>query len=245
MVRLKKDNGGEKEDESGEQDEEQNVFPEPRENGQPTLEDVHRKKAAHARYMRFSRSLTSNKTPTEIRKMGLAAKGSTAKLSILMEQWFACEGHWSESTLLMQQRQEKRHGKLGARKCLPTALTEGRTAWDHFGTQAAPSKKKKLIIGFCPPFSGKLHPPGTPPPAAKVPPAAPSIKLSHEEERLYSRTLVRDLMIHPWRGLEDGRLPGRWAHIRCGLTHINHGGFSLSRPNSCGCCGLFFLAHGL
>lgn len=52
--------GENNEEEKDEEEEEEDVFPEPAGDGQPTLEDVQRKKAAHARFMRFSRSLTSS-----------------------------------------------------------------------------------------------------------------------------------------------------------------------------------------
>lgn len=39
-----------------------------------------------------------------------------AKLAILFEQWVACDGHWSESSLLVTLRQEHRLRRLGARK---------------------------------------------------------------------------------------------------------------------------------
>eukprot|EP00438_Fugacium_kawagutii_P021042 Skav236149 [mRNA] locus=scaffold2146:214258:216563:+ [translate_table: standard] len=62
--------------------------------------------------------LSRSKCPSEIRAAGKAAFRSPAKLAILFEQWVACDGHWSESSLLVTLREEHRHRRVGARKWL-------------------------------------------------------------------------------------------------------------------------------
>ncbi|CAL1136681.1 unnamed protein product, partial [Cladocopium goreaui] len=77
---------------------------------------VKAKKAAHARYMRFSRSLTSKRTPIEVRRAGAAAKNDSPKLQMLQEQWASCKGIWSQSDFVIRLRQKTRQRQYGARR---------------------------------------------------------------------------------------------------------------------------------
>ncbi|CAK9038658.1 Uncharacterized protein SCF082_LOCUS22708 [Durusdinium trenchii] len=61
-----------------------------------TLEMMRARKAAHARFMRFSRS--------------------SEKLALLYEQRVQCEGHWKESSFVKELRVTNRSRKKGARK---------------------------------------------------------------------------------------------------------------------------------
>ncbi|CAL1147889.1 unnamed protein product [Cladocopium goreaui] len=72
-------------------------------------------KAMHARYMRFSRSLKSAKTPVEIRRAGKSAAYCHEKLQILLEAWEASKGEWSSSQLYKTITQRKTTTCHGAR----------------------------------------------------------------------------------------------------------------------------------
>ena len=61
-----------------------------------------KKKAAHARYMRFYRSITEGqKTPREILKLGEKAKtsGTRREMSYLYESWMSAGEDWKKSTV--------------------------------------------------------------------------------------------------------------------------------------------------
>eukprot|EP00438_Fugacium_kawagutii_P031128 Skav201752 [mRNA] locus=scaffold1973:85397:88605:+ [translate_table: standard] len=79
---------------------------------------VRARKDAHARYMRFSRSLTSKKTPIEIRRAGQAASGNSEQMQMLLEQWASCSGIWSESEFLIQIKKKSKHRSFGGRRWL-------------------------------------------------------------------------------------------------------------------------------
>lgn len=74
------------------------------------------KREAHARYMRFSRSLTSPRTPKEVQRAGRAAAHNSPMLQVLMEQWTACGGIWSESEMFLQMRQKRKNRSYGSRR---------------------------------------------------------------------------------------------------------------------------------
>ncbi|CAK9034035.1 Uncharacterized protein SCF082_LOCUS20718 [Durusdinium trenchii] len=72
-------------------------------------------KAAHARYMRFSRSLSSKKTPPEVRKARQNAKYCHEKLQVLLDEWLSCGGRWTESTFYIRATERSTHSTRGAR----------------------------------------------------------------------------------------------------------------------------------
>lgn len=74
------------------------------------------KREARARYMRFSRSLTSPRTPKEVQRAGRAAAHNSPMLQVLMEQWTACGGIWSESEMFLQMRQKRKNRSYGSRR---------------------------------------------------------------------------------------------------------------------------------
>ncbi|CAL1132282.1 unnamed protein product [Cladocopium goreaui] len=76
---------------------------------------IQAKKAAHARYMRFSRSLKSKSTPIEVRRAGQSAYRSSDKLQVLLEQWAACEGHWAYSDFMIECKKKSKHRSYGSR----------------------------------------------------------------------------------------------------------------------------------
>eukprot|EP00435_Cladocopium_sp_Y103_P061023 s127_g22.t1 len=94
-----------------------------------TVQQLRERKALRARYMRFSRSLKSKKSPREIRLAGEAAYRCSDRLAVLFEQWVGCEGHWRESALYQRLRVESRFRKRGCRKWL-TELTQY-LVWDE------------------------------------------------------------------------------------------------------------------
>ncbi|CAK8988834.1 unnamed protein product, partial [Durusdinium trenchii] len=73
------------------------------------------KREAHARFMRFSRSLKSKRSPVEIRRAGRAAHRDSSKLQLLLEQWTQCDGVWAESDFVIECRRKTRHRQYGAR----------------------------------------------------------------------------------------------------------------------------------
>eukprot|EP00435_Cladocopium_sp_Y103_P044854 s545_g12.t1 len=76
------------------------------------------KREAHARYMRFSRSLTSPFTPLEIQRAGRNAKRDSAKLQILLEQWASADGIWTQTEFYLQIKQKRKNRQYGSRRWL-------------------------------------------------------------------------------------------------------------------------------
>ncbi|OLP87280.1 hypothetical protein AK812_SmicGene31512 [Symbiodinium microadriaticum] len=75
-----------------------------------------RKKAAHARYMRYYRSVReSPKTPVEIKRMGDKAKNDSAMNSILFEAWEKCQGDWKTSSIYLNLKNVKSTKRTGVR----------------------------------------------------------------------------------------------------------------------------------
>ncbi|CAK9083785.1 unnamed protein product [Durusdinium trenchii] len=66
--------------------------------------------------MRFSRSLSSPRTPVEVQRAGRAAFRNSGMLQVLIEQWTACSGCWSQSDFYYQVKQRRRHRQMGSRK---------------------------------------------------------------------------------------------------------------------------------
>ncbi|CAK9106672.1 Uncharacterized protein SCF082_LOCUS49684 [Durusdinium trenchii] len=76
------------------------------------------RKAAHARFMRFRRSLESKQCPPQVRRAGRQAKYSSAKLAVLQEQYEACAGNWKSSDFYMSILNSSRERKQGSRRWL-------------------------------------------------------------------------------------------------------------------------------
>ncbi|CAK9073796.1 unnamed protein product [Durusdinium trenchii] len=86
--------------------------------GELTLEQVKARKAAHARFMRFSRSLKSPRILSACAHVLHHGVANSQKLGILYEQWAQCDGHWTESSLYKELRVSVRHRRRGARRWL-------------------------------------------------------------------------------------------------------------------------------
>ncbi|CAL1166684.1 unnamed protein product [Cladocopium goreaui] len=71
---------------------------------------------AHARYMRFSRSLQSPRTPPEVRRAGRAAFRDSGMLQVLLEQWTSCAGVWTESEFYIQVKEKRKNRSYGSRR---------------------------------------------------------------------------------------------------------------------------------
>ena len=52
--------------------------------------------------------------------MSLDNAAGSDQLQVLFEQWVACAGHWTESSLMTELSQTSRYRKRGARKWLTT-----------------------------------------------------------------------------------------------------------------------------
>lgn len=72
-------------------------------------------KAAHARYMRFSRSFERKDCPKEMKKAYHNAAYCTAKLQLLQDAWVECEGAWKKSSLYKRMIERTTHKRHGAR----------------------------------------------------------------------------------------------------------------------------------
>ncbi|CAK9097567.1 unnamed protein product [Durusdinium trenchii] len=89
-------------------------------------QQVKAKREAHARFMRFRRSLSSPKTPAEIRAAGASAFRDHNKLHLLLEQWSSCSGVWRQSDFWIQLKSKKRHRKIGCRRWVTKAELVGK-----------------------------------------------------------------------------------------------------------------------
>ena len=56
------------------------------------------------------------KTPKEVQRAGRAAAHNSPMLQVLMEQWTACGGIWSESEMFLQMRQKRKNRSYGSRR---------------------------------------------------------------------------------------------------------------------------------
>ncbi|CAE7485612.1 unnamed protein product [Symbiodinium sp. CCMP2592] len=78
------------------------------------------KKKLHARYMRFSRSLTSGRTPKEVRKLADRDLDSDQR-NFLFEHWLQANENWNASKLLVTLKNKSGKKKVGLRKWLTKA----------------------------------------------------------------------------------------------------------------------------
>lgn len=53
-------------------------------------------------------------TPLEIQRAGRHSKHNSAKLQVLLEQWAAADGIWTQSDFYLQIKQKKRTGSMAA-----------------------------------------------------------------------------------------------------------------------------------
>ena len=54
-------------------------------------------------------------TPLEIQRAGRHAKHNSAKLQVLLEQWAAADGIWTQSDFYLQIKQKKKNRQYGSR----------------------------------------------------------------------------------------------------------------------------------
>ncbi|CAE7751733.1 unnamed protein product [Symbiodinium sp. CCMP2592] len=78
------------------------------------------KKKLHARYMRFSRSLTSGRTPKEVRKLADRDLDSDQR-NFLFEHWLQANENWNASKLLVTLKNKSGKKKVGLRRWLTKA----------------------------------------------------------------------------------------------------------------------------
>ena len=69
---------------------------------------------------------SGKKTPVEIRRAGASAYRNTNKLQVLLEQWTACQGAWTQSQFYIKMKSKSKHRTFGCRKWLTQAELLGK-----------------------------------------------------------------------------------------------------------------------